>query len=151
MFASSPSVTREVIDAAAPLRHLQVPTVKEEAEMTDAEAFVANWAKVWRGADSDAQLYMDLLHEGCPLLNPINEIRREDLPAFMAAVLETEPDIRVVPIRWAETDDGVLIEWVNTGTVNGVRVELRGADRYTLVDGKASEGVAYFDPRPLIA
>jgi hypothetical protein len=119
--------------------------------MTAAETFVANWAKVWRGADSDPQLYMDLLHEGCPLVNPINEIRREDLPAFMAAVLEMEPDIRVVPIRWAETDDGVLIEWVNTGTLNGVRVELRGADRYTLVDGKASEGVAYFDPRPLIA
>jgi hypothetical protein len=28
--------------------------------------------------------------------------------------------------------------------------EIHGADRFTLRDGKAVEGVAYFDPRPLI-
>ncbi len=118
--------------------------------MTDGEAFVENWSKVWRGADSDPDLYMDLLHEGCPLINPINEITREDLPGFMAAFLEMVPDVRVVPTRWAQTDDGVLIEWVNTGTLNGAPFALRGADRYTLLDGKASEGVAYFDPRPFL-
>lgn len=119
--------------------------------MTEAEAFVQNWSKVWRGRDSDAQLYMELLHEGCPLINPINPITREDLPAFVEAVLEAEPDIRVVPTRWAGTDDGsVLIEWVNTGTLHGAPLELRGADRYTLRDGKATEGHAYFDPRPFL-
>jgi SnoaL-like protein len=118
--------------------------------MTQAEAFVESWSKVWRGADSDPQRYMNLLHEGCPLINPVNEITREDLPGFMAAVLETEPDIRVVPISWAETEDGVLIEWVNTGTLHGAPLELRGADRYTLRDGKATEGHAYFDPRPFL-
>jgi ketosteroid isomerase-like protein len=119
--------------------------------MTEAEAFVENWSKVWRGPDSDARLYMELLHEDCPLINPINPIKREDLPTFVAAVLEAEPDIRVVPTRWAETDDGdVLIEWVNTGTLHGAPFELRGTDRYTLKDGKATEGHAYFDPRPLL-
>jgi hypothetical protein len=118
--------------------------------MTAAEAFVASWSRVWRGRDSDPQLYMDLLHEGCPLINPIGETTREDLPAFMAAVLAMEPDIRVEPIRWAETEDGVLIEWVNRGTLNGMPFELRGADRYTLRDGKAAEGYAYFDPRPFL-
>jgi hypothetical protein len=119
--------------------------------MTEAKAFVQNWSKVWRGRDSDAQLYMELLHEGCPLINPINPITREDLPAFVEAVLEAEPDIRVVPTRWAGTDDGsVLIEWVNTGTLHGAPLELRGADRYTLRDGKATEGHAYFDPRPFL-
>src|SRR5213080_4713839 len=107
--------------------------------MTDGEAFVENWSKVWRGADSDPDLYMDLLHEGCPLINPINEITREDLPGFMAAFLEMVPDVRVVPTRWAETDDGVLIEWVNTGTLHGAPLELRGADRYILEDGEATE------------
>lgn len=118
--------------------------------MSDAESFVDRWSKVWRGADSDPHLYMKLLHEGCPLINPIDEIGREDLPGFMKAVLEMEPDIRVVPTRWAETDDGVLIEWVNTGTLNGAPVELRGADRYTLRDGKGAEGYSYFDPRPFV-
>ena len=59
--------------------------------MTEAEAFVQNWSKVWRGRDSDAHLYMELLHEGCPLINPINPITREDLPAFVEAVLEQNP------------------------------------------------------------
>jgi SnoaL-like domain len=110
--------------------------------MTEAEAFVDNWSRVWRGPASDPQLYMELLHRGCPLINPISEIRREDLPEFMEAFLEIEPDVGVVPTRWAETDDGVLIEWVNAGTLNGAAFELRGADRYTLGDGKATEGVA---------
>jgi ketosteroid isomerase-like protein len=57
--------------------------------MTEAEAFVQNWSKVWRGRDSDAQ----------------------------------------------------------TGTLHGAPLELRDADRYTLREGKATEGHAYFDPR----
>jgi hypothetical protein len=40
---------------------------------------------------------------------------------------------------------------VNTGTLNGSPVEIRGVDRYTLRDGKATEGYSYFDPRPLLA
>jgi len=118
--------------------------------MTDAEVFVRNWSKVWNGSDSDPQLYMELLHEGSPLVNPIGETSREELPAFMEAVLAIEPDICVEPIRWAETEDGVLIEWINKGTLNGAPFELRGADRYTLREGKAAEGYAYFDPRPFL-
>jgi hypothetical protein len=93
---------------------------------------------------------MGLLHDGCPLINPLSAGTREDLPRIIDAFLEIEPDIHVVPTRWAETDDGVLIEWVNTGTLRGKPFELHGADRYTLRDGKACEGYAYFDPRPLL-
>jgi ketosteroid isomerase-like protein len=118
--------------------------------MTEAEAFVESWSRIWRGRETDARLYMDLLHPGCPLINPVSEGRREDLPKIIEAFLELEPDIRVVPTRWAETSDGVLIEWVNTGTLDGSPFELRGADRYTLRDGKATEGYAYFDPRPFL-
>jgi hypothetical protein len=119
--------------------------------MTEGEAFVENWSKVWRGRESDAQLYMELLHEGCLLINPIGPGTREDLTKIFDAFLAIEPDIGVVPTRWAETDDGsVLIEWVNTGTLHGAPFELRGADRFTLKDGKASEGYSYFDPRPFL-
>ena len=62
-----------------------------------------------------------------------------------------EPDIRVAPTQWAATADGsVFIEWVNTGTVSGAPIELRGVDRFTLRDDKASEGFSYFDPRPFL-
>jgi SnoaL-like domain len=118
--------------------------------MSDAQAFVETWSSVWNGADSDAELYMGLLHERCPLINPLNPIEREDLPQFMAGVLQIEPDIRVEPVRWAETEDGVLIEWVNRGTVGGAAVELYGADRFTLREGKGAEGRSYFDPRPFL-
>jgi hypothetical protein len=44
----------------------------------------------------------------------------------------------------------VFIEWRNTGTLGGTAFEIRGVDLYTLRDGKAAEGVSYFDPRPLL-
>ncbi len=49
-----------------------------------------------------------------------------------------------------QTSDGVLFEWVNTGSLNGAPFELRGADRYILRDGKGSVGYSYFDPRPFL-
>ena len=118
--------------------------------MSDAQLFVDTWSKVWRGRESNPRLYMELLHEGCRLVNPLGGGTREDLPRIFEAFLEVEPDIRVVPTRSGETEDGVLIEWVNTGTLHGRPVELRGADRFTLRDGKASEGFSYFDPRPFL-
>ena len=117
--------------------------------MSDAEAFVDNWLRVWR--DRDGHGYAELLHEGCVLDNPIAPIPRRQLPTFVEELLAIWPDHRIAATRWAATDDGVLIEWVATGTLPGGPIELRGADRYTLKDGKVAEGVAYFDPRPLLA
>lgn len=119
--------------------------------MSQAEAFVKEWAQVWRGPDSDPGRYMELLHPGCRLVNPLGEGTREELPRMMAAFLELVPDLRVEPTRWGETADGVLIEWVNSGTLRGAPLAIRGADRFTLRDGKAVEGYSYFDPRPFTA
>lgn len=77
--------------------------------MNNAQSFVEGWSRVWRGADSNPQLYISLLHEGCPLINPISAGTREDLPEIMQSFLSIEPDARIVPIRWAETADGVFI------------------------------------------
>ena len=95
---------------------------------------------------------MELLHEGCRPINPLSPTTREDLPGFFESVLANMPDIRAeLPIRWAQTEDGsVLIEWVNAGTPDGSPIEIRGVDRYTLRDGKATEGYSYFDPRPFL-
>lgn len=117
----------------------------------EAEAFVAVWSQVWRGADSDPDRYMELLHDDCHWINPLGEGTRADLPAIMATFLQLEPDIRVEPICWAATDDGVLIEWVNRGTLRGTPIEVYGMERFTFKDGKAIDGRSYFDPRPFLA
>jgi ketosteroid isomerase-like protein len=113
-----------------------------------ARAFVEDWLRVWR--DRDGHAYAELLHPDCVFDNPIAPIPRDELPAFVDSLLAVWPDHRIEATRWAATDDGVLIEWVTTGTLAGSPIELRGADRYTLRDGKVSEGVAYFDPRPVL-
>jgi ketosteroid isomerase-like protein len=73
-----------------------------------------------------------------------------DLPGYMAALLGSVEEHRITPLRWGATEDGVLIEWVMTGSVQGTAFEIHGADRFTMRDGRAAEGVAYFDPRPLL-
>jgi ketosteroid isomerase-like protein len=114
----------------------------------DAQSFVDSWLRVWR--ERDGQAYAELLHEDCVFDNPITPIPRAELPRFVDSLLAVWPDHRIEATRWAATDDGVLIEWMATGTLAGSPIELRGADRYTLRDGKVAEGVAYFDPRPIL-
>ena len=127
------------------------PTAEARA-MADAQAFVDNWHKAWR--DRDGQAYAELLHEDAVLYPPLGAMTREQLPQFVDALLAVWPDHRIEVTRWAATREGelvhVLMEWVATGTLPGGPIELRGADRYTLRDGKVTEGVAYFDPRPLL-
>jgi hypothetical protein len=38
-----------------------------------------------------------------------------------------------------------------SGTLPTGPLEIHGVDRFTLEDGKATHGVAYFDPRPMLA
>ena len=116
--------------------------------MSEAERFVESWTAIWRDHDGDA--WPDLLHAGATLVNPIGEVGREDLPAYMASIVSGIPDHCIEPLRWGETPDGVLIEWVMSGRLPGGEFEIRGADWFTLRDGRATEGAAYFDPRPLL-
>jgi hypothetical protein len=116
--------------------------------MTDADRFVERWAAIWREHDGEA--WPDLLHEGCVLRNPLGEVGRDDLPAYMAGTVARIAEHAITPLRWGQTADGVLIEWVMSGRLPSGEFEIRGADRFTLRGDKAIEGVAYFDPRPLI-
>ena len=124
------------------------PPAAGAATTADAQRFVEDWLRVWR--DRDGHAYADLLHEDCVFDNPMGPITREQLPQFVDSLLAIWPDHRIEATRWGATADGVLIEWVATGTLPGGPIELRGADRYTLRDGKVAEGVAYFDPRPVL-
>ena len=114
----------------------------------NAGTFVERWTAIWR--DHDGEGWPELLHEDGVLRNPIGELKRSDLPGYMAGLVASIADHRIRPLRWGATEDGVLIEWVMTGTRGGAPFEIHGADRFSLRDGRAVEGVAYFDPRPLL-
>jgi ketosteroid isomerase-like protein len=123
-----------------------------DTPIAEAKSFVEDWLRVWRARDGRA--YAELLDPDCVFDNPITPIPRDELPNFVDSLLAVWPDHRIEATRWAATADGplvhVLIEWVATGTLPGGPIELHGADRYTLRDGKVVEGVAYFDPRPVL-
>jgi ketosteroid isomerase-like protein len=115
---------------------------------SEGERFLERWAAIWRDHDGDA--WPDLLHEECVLSNPMGQLARTDLPGYMANLVAGVSNHKLKPLRWGKTSDGVLIEWVMTGRLPGGEFEIHGADRFTLRDGRAVDGVAYFDPRPLI-
>lgn len=115
--------------------------------MSEAEAFVEQWSRIWR--EHDGVAWQDLLHPECVLRNPLGQVTRADLPGYMANLVRGVPGHGLAATRWGETADGVLIEWSMTGTFAGRAVEIRGADRFTLRDGRATEGFAYFDPAPM--
>jgi steroid delta-isomerase-like uncharacterized protein len=115
----------------------------------DASSFVESWATIWR--DHDGERWPSLLHEGAVLRNPFGELSRSELPAYMAGLVASIADHQIRPLGWAATSDGVFIEWVMTGRLGEAAFEICGADRFRLSGGRAVEGVAYFDPTPLLA
>lgn len=119
-----------------------------ELNSSDAKRFVDAWAAVWR--DHDGEAWPDLLAEGCVLRNPMGAVGRDELTAYMAGLVGGIPEHQIKLLRWGPTSDGVLIEWLMSGRLPGGTIEIEGVDRFTLVDGRATDGVAYFDPRPLI-
>jgi hypothetical protein len=119
-----------------------------EIDPDEVATFVERWTAIWR--DHDGEGWPELLHEGAALRNPLAELKRSDLPGYMAGLVASIVDHEIRPLRWGASEDGVLIEWVMTGKVQGTPVEIHGADRFSLRDGRADEGIAYFDPRPLI-
>jgi ketosteroid isomerase-like protein len=121
---------------------------KNPSRRNEAARFVARWEAIWHEHDGEA--WPDLLHDGCVLRSPIGEVKREDLPAYMRRLVASIEEHRIKPLRWGETTDGVLIEWVMSGRIASAPFEIHGADRFTLRDGRALDGVAYFDPRPLL-
>ncbi len=72
-----------------------------------------------------------------------------EIPDYLRRVKTLVPDISLRPLRWAQTEDGVLIEWEISGTFRDQQLSWRGADRFTLRGDRATEGVAYFDTHRL--
>lgn len=111
--------------------------------------FVAKFTEMWKSPEPGA--FSALFHPEGRLLHPTMDgsISRDQVPAYVAAIKERMPDISLEVLNWAARGDVVLIEWTITGTYGEAEISWSGADRFTLRDGLAVEGIAYFDTMPL--
>jgi uncharacterized protein (TIGR02246 family) len=114
-------------------------------------AFIAKFQRMWR--DPQPETFAELFTEDGTLFHPTMQtpIGRADVPAYVARLKAIAPDISLAVRSWAASGDAVLIEWVITATFDGERVEIEGADRFTLRGDRAAQGVAYFDTSALWA
>ena len=117
-----------------------------------AAAFVARFQEVW--ADFDPARYVELYAPDGAILHPTGgRVERPAIEGFMAQVRQGLPADAVLEVTdWAARGRTVLLEWRMRGTAQGAAFTMIGADRFTLDDeGRALEGIAYFDPAPLLA
>jgi hypothetical protein len=118
------------------------------AEQAD---FVQRFAEVWANPSPDRLL--GLLHPEVRLVQPVEgEINgHAEVREFWDRLFALMPDLRGEVLRWAGSEDLLLIEERLYGTLGGRPVEWVTADHIRLEDGLVRERIARFDPTPLLA
>jgi hypothetical protein len=122
----------------------------ETATSTEAASFVERFAAAW--ADPSPEALSVLLHPEGRLIQPLEpEIRgRAAVEASWRRNFALIPDLRGEVLRWAASDDLLVIEVQLSGTIGGRRVVWISSDHIRLEDGLVKERVAHFDPTPLV-
>jgi hypothetical protein len=117
----------------------------------DAAAFVARFTEMWKDPQPDS--FADLFDDEGTLFHPTMPapISRGEVPGYVRRLKTIVPDLSLKVLSWASAGDVVLIEWTLSGTYDGERISVDGADRFTLRGVRAIEGVAYFDTAALWA
>lgn len=116
---------------------------------SDADQFVRDFKRMWSAPDPGQ--FAALWDAEGTLFHPsmAARISASEIPDYVRKIQLMVPDIRLEVLSWAARGDVVLIEWEITGTFRGALTSWRGADRFTLRNGRAIEGVAYFDTHAL--
>ena len=122
---------------------------------TDAEAFAEQFAEGWAAggpADRFVEHFAPLCTPQVLLVQPLSPPLRglEGLRRMAEPLFSAMPDLCGEVLRWAPTDDGVIIELRLYGTLGGRPVEWITVDRIILHGGLMAERRAYFDPLPLL-
>ena len=120
--------------------------------MTHAEQadFVERFAEAW--ADPSPDRLLGLLHPDVRLVQPLEGeiVGHAEARAFWERLFATMPDLRGEVLRWAGSEDLLLIEERLYGTLGGRPVDWVTADHIRLEDGLVRERIARFDPTPLL-
>ncbi|MBR0694030.1 nuclear transport factor 2 family protein [Bradyrhizobium lablabi] len=119
------------------------------AQLALAMDIVGRFAERWDRPDADS--LRDLMHHDTqnlipPMAQPGN---REAVVEHFRGVLKMLPDLRIQVVRWAPTDDAVMIEWRATATVAGQPLSWTGVDRFNVRGDRMYEARVYWDTRGL--
>jgi ketosteroid isomerase-like protein len=117
--------------------------------MSEAADFMERFQRMWR--DPTPKGYAALFHPEGHFQHPSMEdpVAASQAGDYMRTVQSSLPDIVLEVRRCAASEDSVLVGYTLQATVAGRSVSWDGADRFTLRDGQAIEGVAYFDTTAL--
>ena len=121
--------------------------------MTDIEIqdFVTRFAAAW--ATRDGEAFLALWHPEGLLHSPLYDrpVAGRELGRLTEVVRERAPDSVWQLLDWTARGDTVIVEWQNTRTAGGKRLDWRGVDKFRLRDGKIIEERVYTDTAPLRA
>ena len=121
--------------------------------MTDIEIqdFVTRFAAAWAARDGEA--FLALWHPEGWLHSPLYDrpVAGRELGRLTEMVRERAPDSVWQLLDWTARGDTVIVEWQNSRTAGGQRLDWRGVDKFRLRDGKIVEERVYTDTAPLRA
>jgi len=136
-------------EAAAAAANGTAPNAALAAKAAFVQHFRAGWAG---GAATLLPRFLpDLLDPDIVMTQPLLPPARghDGFAAFFDTLFGTIPDLRGEVLDWRPTHDGVEIDFVLRGTLDGLQVELPTTDRIVLRDGLMLERHAKTDPRAL--
>jgi SnoaL-like domain len=125
-----------------------------DIEEIDRAAFVGRFAEGWR---KDAEDFMEhflprLVDEQVSLTQPLlpRAYGHDGFRALFEPLFAAIPDLRGQLVDWRPESDGVTIELLLRGTLDGLALQFTTRDRIVLRQGRMLSRHARFDVGPLL-
>jgi ketosteroid isomerase-like protein len=117
----------------------------------EVQEFVTKFAAAWASRDGEA--FLALWHPDGVLHSPLYDrpVAGKELGRLTDMVKERAPDSVWQLLDWTARGDTVIVEWQNTRTAGGKRLDWRGVDKFRLREGRIVEERVYTDTAPLRA
>ncbi len=117
----------------------------------EVQEFVTRFAAAWAARDGEA--FLALWHPDGVLHSPLYDrpVAGNELGRLTEIVKDRAPDSVWQLLDWTSRGDTVIVEWQNTRTAGGRRLDWRGVDKFRLREGRIVEERVYADTAPLRA
>lgn len=117
----------------------------------EVQEFVTRFAAAWAARDGEA--FLALWHPDGVLHSPLYDrpVAGNELGRLTEIVKERAPDSVWQLLDWTSRGDTVIVEWQNTRSAGGRRLDWRGVDKFRLREGRIVEERVYADTAPLRA